>query len=400
MSGGVTCSCVCPDHTCVHVVNNVLSYVKCYMARANPDSLMKVMDSSFTDEEMVTAKNMLWDVGGVPLLGKNLKRTGSENRTKRFILCTDVVEGMQKLDQSENSMPTFVCNADDLGRLPMYSPEELNVVTLDERCRKLERDMKTMQHQLTLRTDAWSKTEDQVDHLEVAVTQHAGHIRKLESGSNRPDVAEPDSHVNQLYSSILVANKKDLNVSSTTTVIEDKTPEPPQSEEVTEQLPVTTKGGDTIGTSSVVDSHQQESNDKQLPVKPSTSGVDGNAMLQDGFQYQKSYLDKLKKRQKVIQGTCSDGDVDFAAAEFVPLHKVFITQVRNDVTMDNVKLHMKRKNINFVGIYRKSRADYIHQSFVVSVKEDSYDKMFDATLWPPGVKLRDYNPIRRRNNNE
>ena len=33
----VTCTCVCTDQSIVDVVNNVLCYVKCYMARTNPD---------------------------------------------------------------------------------------------------------------------------------------------------------------------------------------------------------------------------------------------------------------------------------------------------------------------------------------------------------------------------
>ena len=53
---------------------------------------------------------------------------------------------------------------------------------------------------------------------------------------------------------------------------------------------------------------------------------------------------------------------DFGAAEYVHLYKVFLTQVRKDVTIDSVRNHMKRKNINFMGIYLKSRTDYIQKS--------------------------------------
>ena len=43
-------------------------------------------------------------------------------------------------------------------------------------------------------------------------------------------------------------------------------------------------------------------------------------------------------------------------------------------------------------MYRKSKPDYIHQSYVLTVIEETYKKIFDATLWPPGVNVRDYNP--------
>ena len=53
---------------------------------------------------------------------------------------------------------------------------------------------------------------------------------------------------------------------------------------------------------------------------------------------------------------------------------------------------MKRKSISFVGIYRKSRQDYIHQSYVViTVTENAYNMIIDESLCPPGVTIRDYN---------
>ena len=73
------------------------------------------MENTFIDDEMVLAKKVLWDVGGVELLGNNINRTDSENRTKGFILYTDVIEGMQKLDQCGRPMPTFLCDAKGVG---------------------------------------------------------------------------------------------------------------------------------------------------------------------------------------------------------------------------------------------------------------------------------------------
>ena len=74
--------------------------------------------------EMASAKNILWDIGDVHLPDKNHKRTDSENRTKRFILCADVVEGMQTLDQRGIPMSTFVCDVDGVGHRPTFSPED------------------------------------------------------------------------------------------------------------------------------------------------------------------------------------------------------------------------------------------------------------------------------------
>ena len=54
-------------------------------------------------------------------------------------------------------MPNFVTDADGVGRLPRFSPEDLNVVTLDEQCRQLKRLMNAMKQQVNFRTKSWSK---------------------------------------------------------------------------------------------------------------------------------------------------------------------------------------------------------------------------------------------------
>ena len=150
------------------------------MSRSDHDCLVKVMENTFINDEMVLAKKVLCDVGGVELLGKNINRTDSENCTKRFILCTDVIEGIQKLDQYGRPMPTFLCDANSVGRLPTFSPEDYNAVNINERCRKLERPMRSVQQEITLRVEAWTKLEDQVVHMELAMGQHARHIHALQ----------------------------------------------------------------------------------------------------------------------------------------------------------------------------------------------------------------------------
>ena len=80
-------------------------------------------------------------------------------------------------------MPTFLCDANGVGRLPTFSPEDYNVVSLDERCRKLERLMRSVQQETTLRVEAWAKLEDQVDHMELAMGQHARHMHALQDSN-------------------------------------------------------------------------------------------------------------------------------------------------------------------------------------------------------------------------
>ena len=57
-----------------------------------------------------------------------------------------------------------------------------------------------------------------------------------------------------------------------------------------------------------------------------------------------------------------------------------------------IKEWLKNKTINFVGLYRKSKEHYVHQSFVITVTNETYHKVFDEALWPSGVTVREYAP--------
>ena len=311
------------------------------MARANQDGLVMVMDSTFTDVEMVTAKDLLWEIGcqvaGADLLGRNSKRVDSENRTKRFMLCTDVAEAMQKLDQCGKTMPTFVCDADGVGRMPTFSPEDYNVVTLDQRCRQLERDMKSMQHMMTLRTESWSKLDDQVDHMEVAMTQHARCIRRLDTeiDAKSVPVLSGSRLTDDSQNPVSKTANKCPDVDATNNVDENKL--------LYSSAVLTQSTGATSTLNVTPTQHDLKSDNRADTMKDN--------MLKDGFQYTKDYKDKIKKQSKrrAIQGTATDSEADFGAAELVPVHKLFLTQVRNDVTIDSIKKTYETKKYRFCG---------------------------------------------------
>ena len=63
-AGSPDCTSKCKQHANVYVVNTVLTYVMCSMSRANGDSVILVMNSTFTGDEMVNARKALWHVSG------------------------------------------------------------------------------------------------------------------------------------------------------------------------------------------------------------------------------------------------------------------------------------------------------------------------------------------------
>ena len=179
------CVCICKyvQHTYTHVVNNVLTYVHYVMSISNHDCIVKVREPHLLMMKWCWPRMCYGTFGSVELLGINIYWTVSENRTKWFILCTYVIEGMHKLDNCGRTMPTFLCDANGVGRLPTFSSEDNNVVSLYERCRKHERLVRSMQQEITLRVEAWAKLEDQVDHMELAMGQYAQHIHAFQDSN-------------------------------------------------------------------------------------------------------------------------------------------------------------------------------------------------------------------------
>ena len=108
-----------------------------------------------------------------------------------------------------------------------------------------------------------------------------------------------------------------------------------------------------------------------------------NNELGEGFQFPK---------RRRVRGKATDDVKAFSAAEFTPLPKLFLSNVKNGVSIATIKEWLKKKNINFVGLYRKSKEHYVHQSFVITVTNETYNKVFDEALWPPGVTVREYGP--------
>ena len=82
----------------------------------------------------------------------------------------------------------------------------------------------------------------------------------------------------------------------------------------------------------------------------------------------------------------------FSAAEFTPLPKLFSSNVKKRCVYCNYQGVAKEKNINFVGLYLKSKEYYVHESFVITVTNETYNNVTHEALWPPGVPVREYAP--------
>ena len=165
------------------IIDNILAYVVYAMNKSTRDNLVTVLGASFTDKEVSDARDALWPVGGVELLGECPGRNDSTKRSRRHALCCDIYDAMRKMDVVNAKMPTYVVDPVGIGRIPKYSPEDLNIVAMNQRIRDLEKRCVTLDATLTMKTSHYDALEDDVNIVKLAVEQHTTRLRAIEHPS-------------------------------------------------------------------------------------------------------------------------------------------------------------------------------------------------------------------------
>ena len=113
---------------------------------------MTVLDVSYTDKEVSDARDVLWPVGGVELLGECPGRNDSTKRSRRHAQCCIIYDAMMKMDVADAKIPIYVVDHVGIGRLSKYSLEDLNFVAMDQRIRNLEKRCMIQDFTLTMKT--------------------------------------------------------------------------------------------------------------------------------------------------------------------------------------------------------------------------------------------------------
>ena len=127
------------------------------------------------------------------LLGESPGRNDSTKRSRRHALCCDIYDAMRKMYAADDKMPTYVVDPVGIGRIPKYSPEDLNVVAMDQRIPDIEKRCVTLDATLTMKTSHYDALEDDFNVVKLAVEQHTTtRLRSME----RPNKGAKQIHHN------------------------------------------------------------------------------------------------------------------------------------------------------------------------------------------------------------
>ena len=374
------------------IINSVLAYVVYAMNKSTRDNLVTVLDASFTDKEVSDARDALWHVGGVELLGECPGHNDSTKRTRRHALCCDIYDAMRKMDVANAKMPTYVVDLVGIGRIPKYSHEDLNIVAMDQRIRDLEKRCVTLDATLTMKTSHYDALEDDVNIVKLAGEQHTTRLRAIDHPSKCAKKLHHSHSVIPVQSHI----PSPPVLSSAMTKHADAPSVPIRSEHGKEtetivdfNLPSTSTSTVTAATTAT----SAISPERSIGLAPSYSQLAKDLKLKpagirtDDFADFQPVARKRRPKAKVVTGKSISGNT-FKGGPTT--RNVFLFRVNRDVSEAIVKEHMNRKDLEYVSIKTMSNAEAVFKSFLITVEVKDYGTFMNPDVWPSGTRLRDF----------
>ncbi len=95
----------------ITLVSEVLMYTNHYRNSSSKDSLLKVMSTAFTEEDLKATKDMLWEAfADIHILGGNHDRRDSSNRTYMMAMSEDIVSALNVIVDSVYDLVYYAVN--------------------------------------------------------------------------------------------------------------------------------------------------------------------------------------------------------------------------------------------------------------------------------------------------
>ena len=295
--------------------------------------------SSFSDGEILSAKNALWE-------SSNLKRQGNNKKRADF---EDIVKAMKKLD-STNNKPLILATGKMLARTPNASgiPADANNSEIVQRISLLENSFNTFMKQ----------QGEQLRCLSNIVTS---------IGKQVPNYTPSFLRTNNS----VVASTVDLSSTPSKRKRYDE-------EVVTDERPLSTEqSGPSYCTAA-----------KSALIQPNLPGVNRLVNSNNGNK---------QRRPSIMYGTSKTGkddNVELLAADVA----LVAFGISKDASSDQLKQFVEDKGITVMDIEKLTRddAETRTNTFKIVIKLSDYEKAMRPEIWPYRVGIRHYRPPKRQ----
>lgn len=381
---------------CNIVINEILSFVCNKIDVLDEDSLCRICVSSFSEEDITTAKSLLFD--SVPTTKRKIQRK-RDGKAKRDI--DDIICLLKETDPER--IPIFVSR--DLQKLPPVLFDHLD-------CTKLLKELQLMKNEIKELKEAKEQlvTIQQLESIRNDIEQiKSSGIKVPQNESKRVDcMVNNELDDSDSYDTIISAPSSPLLNSSRAEgkaekVIEDRN-EPTRNGRSVPVLNIMTHRADacalsadalapvrvtTVGHTAVSNGDQdgQQLTFANVVRNVTSSGNDGWTVVQRKYRKQRFTGNKGKA---VIKP-----DEKFKAAEImIPL---YISNVSKGLSSDDIVKYIKDKCnllVKVEKIIMKIEKEY--DSYKIYIPKYQVDILMQDDVWPAGVSYRRFINFRRQ----
>ena len=375
------------DASVVLYENEVLCYL-CNKVDIMPqDLLIKVTSEFYTDKDIESAKNLLFDLCVKDV--RNKIRKGADKRKQNI---ADIVSVLQRLNVNE--MPRFVVH--DLSRLPAIDLNSVDVTCMTQQLQSLKengafnassvfnlhRDVEEVKDMIVLLTTQMTDLKQEISKNKTSTAPNASNVSSIW------DIEAGLETVKQISASKPLPPGKDiglhLGVPSARALQRSKLTMPDKSEP-SHKISVIEK---PVQQSSTVPTENQSGDVRPGAGMSVTNSVTRPADAKDDLETWKKVPVRKRYNKMMIVGTSGNGKDKLRSQK--RRFSLFVSRLKPDVTDDDVKDFVDRMfDVTCDCEKLETRYD-TYSSFKINVNCNDISMFFDAEKWPAGVLVRKF----------
>lgn len=378
------------------LLSEVLMYAEFHRNGATKENLVNTMCGFFSNEEIKSAKNLLYDrYGDRNLLQNQAERRTTETRSDLMATCCDVIDDLFKLEENDI---TVICAASNWKRLPKINPEEVTNISIADKLAKMEAkfaiydsalsDVKAHNSKVDIRVRALESNPRSATNRNKVwpsiVSTNEG--KRKEVPPARVPLPQVPASVPNMPTSVPNVPASVPNVPAGVLNVPADVPEAPHTvrNALLNLRDTSDDGSNTIDDGPAWSVYRPNSSRRrgrtQVHDKGPNSRENSGRDVNSGF----------RRRRGALRGQSTKGGL---GAGPLPVRDFFIYRVNKSEGVEAVRDHMKTHNIIARDIVAKNMADSKYSSFKVSVDVVDKENMMNPDMWPVGMcirKWRDY----------
>ena len=345
----------------------LVAYIIYSFQSSSYENIKLAVMGHFSLEQIVGAKNDLWDFCGTDMLGEKLNRKNTNNRSMVEAHVTDILNAIVKLDKAKK-LPLTVIDTSSLSIIPRSHPEELNNISLCDRLNRLEARMVSMQVTMDNTVAKNFELEEKISHM----NSYASVLSKRQS-QGVTGAGNSSSSLSAKFNSRVTQNA----------TVDNSVMQP---------------------SSRVVDMMGIETLANKGPPKAEAYGVqDSQSVTSDeGFQVPKQQVKRLRRQERrnnFVQGCANIANSKIKGAP-EPDRCLFIYRVDKNTDIEDLRDYIIKQGFLVRHLECVSKPESKFCSFRLTVPISQFKNLFNPSLWPEGFRIRKFVVNNRGSNNQ